>query len=197
MTKHRTHIVADDGFCNRSEAFEAADDIPANPHLDDTLGDIVARRYGRRDVLKSALAVSAMGALFGPAALTAAPQPAAAAPATRFDFAELDAGIDETHHVAEGYEAEILLRWGDPVFADAPAFDPHNQTAEAQLRQFGYNNDYIAFFPLDGTGARGLMCVNHEYTSEEVMFPELGRQDTAGFADITPASPMWRWPHTA
>ena len=68
----------------------------------------------------------------------------------------------------------------------SPAFDPNAQTAAAQLKQFGYNNDYLAFFPLDGSGKRGLLCVNHEYTNEEVMFPGISkRQDTSGFEDMT------------
>jgi uncharacterized protein len=55
------------------------------------------------------------------------------------------------------------------------------QSAAAQLKQFGYNNDYVAFFPLDDSGKRGLLCVNHEYTNEEVMFPGISmRQDTSG-----------------
>ena len=63
---------------------------------------------------------------------------------------------------------------------------PTAQSAAAQFRQFGYNNDYIAFFPLDGSGKRGLLCVNHEYTNEEVMFPGISkRQDTSGFEDMT------------
>jgi uncharacterized protein len=88
--------------------------------------------------------------------------------------------------VAAGYRAQILLRWGDPLFRDAPPFDPHQQSATAQLKQLGYNNDYVAFIPLDVSGARALLCVNHEYTNAEVMFPGIGRQDTTGFKDMTP-----------
>ena len=61
-----------------------------------------------------------------------------------------------------------------------------NQTAQAQLMQFGYNNDYVGFTALNDEGTRGLLCVNHEYTNEEVMFPGLGRQDRDGFNGMTP-----------
>ena len=60
------------------------------------------------------------------------------------------------------------------------AFDPMRQTAAAQKKQFGYNNDYMAFLPLPRGAAssdHGLLVVNHEYTNEELMFPGLGRQD--------------------
>jgi secreted PhoX family phosphatase len=65
----------------------------------------------------------------------------------------------------------VLLRWGDKVFADSPEFDPMNQTAESQSKQFGYNNDYVGFIPLDGADDHGLLVVNHEYTNAELMFP--------------------------
>ena len=65
----------------------------------------------------------------------------------------------------------VLLRWGDRLFADSPEFDPTAQTAEAQRRQFGYNNDFVGFVPLEGATDRGLLCVNHEYTNEHLMFP--------------------------
>jgi hypothetical protein len=69
--------------------------------------DLVARRYGRREVLKGALAAGA-----GAAALAWLPdggRPARAA-GGRFGFAEIAHGIDETHHVAPGYRADVLIR---------------------------------------------------------------------------------------
>ncbi|MEM9576612.1 MAG: PhoX family phosphatase [Pseudomonadota bacterium] len=181
---NRKEIINDPLIGNKAEAFEAFDDIPTNPNLSRTIGDVINARFGRREMLKGALGVAATAALFGTSALVA-PRQAAAAPASRYSFEELTWGNDETHHIAAGYNADILLRWGDPITADAPAFDVMNQTAEAQLRQFGYNNDYIGFTALNDEGTRGLLCVNHEYTNEEVMFPGLGRQDRAGFEGMT------------
>ncbi|MFD0938870.1 PhoX family protein, partial [Methylobacterium trifolii] len=119
----------------------------------------------------------------GPRALAAQPE------GSPFRFPELPAGSDAHHHVAEGHAAEILIRWGDPVLPGAPTFDPERQSAAAQARQFGYNNDFIGYFPMPGTddpAAHGLLVVNHEYTNEELMFPGLGRQDgKAAFAGMT------------
>ena len=91
--------------------------------------------------------------------------------ASAFTFDEVEAGIDDKHHVAAGYDADVLLRWGDPLFADAPEFDPPKQTAEAQAKQFGYNNDYVGYIPLEGSAEHGLLVVNHEYTNPHLMFP--------------------------
>src|SRR5665811_2310302 len=55
-----------------------------------------------------------------------------------------------------------------------------------RLKQFGHNNDYIAFLPLDDKGGRALLCINHEYTNEEVMFPGIKqRQDECNFENMT------------
>ena len=180
----RKDIIKAPAIGNKAEAFEAFDDIPTNPNLSHTIGEVIAARYSRRDMFKGALAVTATTALFGTSALIAPRQ--AAAGTSRYNFTELQWGNDTMHHVAEGYDAEILLRWGDPITADAPEFDVMNQTAAAQLQQFGYNNDYVGFTPLNAAGTRGLLCVNHEYTNEEVMFPGLGRQDRAAFKGMTP-----------
>jgi uncharacterized protein len=173
-----------DKFCNRAEAYEAHDNVPLSPAVGDTIGDLILKRYDRRELMRGALGVAAATALFGPALLRTGAAWAETLP-DRFCFEEVAAGVDETHHVAEGYSADVLLRWGDPLFPDSPPFDPMKQSAAAQLRQFGYNNDYIAYFPLDDSGARGLLCINHEYTNEEVMFPGLVRQDEICFPDMT------------
>jgi uncharacterized protein len=140
-----------DRFRNRAEAFEAHDNVPLSPPDSDAIGDIILKRYSRREMMRGTLGVAAAAALFGPALLAGRKAEAVGAP-DRFDFAEVEAGVDETHHVAGGYRAGILLRWGDPLFADSPPFDPLKQSAAAQLKQFGYNNDYLAFFPLDDDG---------------------------------------------
>ena len=49
-------------YSNKGEAFEAADDIPTNQSTEPTFGDVVNARFGRREVLRGALAVSAGGA---------------------------------------------------------------------------------------------------------------------------------------
>jgi len=173
-----------DEFDNRAAAMEAADDIGSNPSAAETLGDLVARRFGRRDLLRGALVAGALAAVGGPAGIFGASK-AKAAPNSRYVFDEISHGVDETHHVAEGYDADVLVRWGDPLFADSPAFDPANQTEASQARQFGYNNDFIGFHRLSAD--RAVLCVNHEYTNEELMFPGIGRQDKKGFADMTAA----------
>jgi secreted PhoX family phosphatase len=177
-----------DGFSNKAEAFEAFDDTPLSPMNDSTIGAVIARRFSRRDMLKGSLGVTAATTLFGTAAVTSASGPVKAASAA-FAFRELQAGVDQTHHVAEGYEADILLRWGDPLVDGLAPFNAQNLTAADQAKCFGYNNDYIAFFPLDESGTRGLLCVNHEYASPEVMFAGLGgRPDRNDFARMTQAN---------
>ncbi|WP_427024497.1 PhoX family protein [Aureimonas ureilytica] len=150
---------------------EDADGEGLNPTNNRTMGEIVAARFSRRDILRGALASTAIAATLGPVALLTADEAKAETKGSRFSFTEVEAGVDETHHVASGYDADVLLRWGDPLFTDSPAFDPRNQTPEAQARQFGYNNDYVGFIPLDGSNEHGLLVVNHEYTNDHLMFP--------------------------
>jgi secreted PhoX family phosphatase len=75
------------------------------------------------------------------------PKAAQAATASPLTFAELTRIYDQTHHVAPGYDANILIRWGDPIAQDV-AFDPGAVTAESQSKQFGYNCDFIGYMPL-------------------------------------------------
>lgn len=160
-----------------SDAFEASEDVGRNPSPAPTIGDVIAARYSRRDMLKGTLGATAIAAVLGPQAVAAAhPDHAKAVTraASAFAFPELPAEVTASHAVAEGYDADLLIRWGDPVLPGAPAFDPLNQSAEAQAQQFGYNNDYIGAVPHPDApeeAGRALLVVNHEYTNSELMFP--------------------------
>lgn len=95
-------------------------------------------------------------------------------PPASLGFKELDHTIDESFSVPEGYQSQVLVRWGDAIFDGVEAFDPRSQTAKRQLQSFGYNNDFIGFVPLplgSQSSEHGLLVVNHEYTIPELMFP--------------------------
>ncbi len=150
---------------------EELEDVGQNCSTNPTMGDIINTRFSRRSFMRGSLAVAAIATTVSPLAILTA-EDARAEGLSSFDFKEIEAGVDQTHHVAEGYDADILLRWGDKLFADSPDFDPLKQTAAAQEKLFGYNNDYIGFIPLEGNPDHGLLVVNHEYTNAEIMFPQ-------------------------
>jgi len=161
-----------------SVAFEAAENAGSNTSTTPTIGDLIAARFSRRDLLQGLAAVSVAAEMGWPQALAAAPNggpaPTETPAASAFDFPELAVQPNsETHHVAEGYDADVLIRWGDAVLSGAAPFDPKNLSADTQRSQFGYNNDFVAFFPLEGRSDHGLLVVNHEYTNGELMFPGL------------------------
>ena len=117
------------------------DDTVSNASAAPTISQLMAARMTRRTALQG-MAVAGVYSLLGCA--TPTPQSASKAALTTLTFTELGRFLDETHHVAPGYHARTLLRWGDPLHTDAPAFNPQQQNAAAQERQFGANNDYVA-----------------------------------------------------
>lgn len=174
----------------RTSLLEENDGPAINASDNRTMGEIIAARFSRRGFLKGSLAVSAIAATVSPLALISADE-ARAAEGSVFAFDELEAGIDDKHHVAPGYDADVLLRWGDPLFADSPDFDPTKQSAEAQAKQFGYNNDYVGYIPIDGSAEHGLLVVNHEYTNPHLMFPgivKIVEKDGKKSAEVAPLS---------
>ncbi|MBL8631021.1 MAG: PhoX family phosphatase [Rhodospirillaceae bacterium] len=131
-----------------------------------------APKATRRETLKLA------GAGLAAASMAEAAPAASNSPST-LTFPEVDRTLTDTHHVAEGFKAQVLLRWGDPLFGDAPAFDPLAQTADAQKKQFGYDCDFIGFMPLpkgSRSSTSGLLCVNHELARSKLMFPGTPKQ---------------------
>ncbi|ATU93106.1 PhoX family protein [Phyllobacterium zundukense] len=169
----------------RTSLLEENDGPGHNPTDNATMGELIAARFSRRGFLKGSLAVSAIAATVSPMALMLADD-ARAESKSAFTFEEVEAGIDEKHHVAAGYDADVLLRWGDGLFPDSPEFDPLNQTPESQAKQFGYNNDYVGYIPIDGSSEHGILVVNHEYTNEHLMFPGIVKV-VEGKLEVSPA----------
>ncbi|KND44015.1 MULTISPECIES: PhoX family protein [Streptomyces] len=152
------------------------------------VGDVIASALSRRSVMRAAAVVSVAGAAgtavtLGTAAPAAAATTAESAEAARsaaarsknkaargLRFTAVEPNTADTVTVPEGYEQNVVIRWGEPILRGAPAFDPENQTAKAQAGQFGYNNDFLALLPLQGERDRKLLVANHEYTDEILMF---------------------------
>lgn len=137
--------------------------------------EILESRLSRRDALKLVTAAGVYCWSPGSFASVPATPTAEASAKSMFGFSEIEHGVGDTHVVAPGYDAEVLIRWGDPVLADAPAFDPYRQSADAQEKQFGYNNDHIGYFPLPVDSrepGHGLLCINHEFSLAHLMFPD-------------------------
>ncbi|MCW6004774.1 PhoX family phosphatase [Micromonospora sp. CPCC 205371] len=160
-----------------------------NPYF----GDVVRTEVSRRGVVQAGAVGALVLGFAGAAAAGATPALAVeaaaggAAPDTdalkpaRFSgaltFKPIPPNKLDTFVVPNGYDHAVLIRWGDRVEPGAPEFDLHNQTAAAQSKQFGYNNDFVAVLPVDKRGRRALLVVNHEYTNENLMFPGFTTMD--------------------
>ncbi|MBM3649334.1 MAG: PhoX family phosphatase [Alphaproteobacteria bacterium] len=147
------------------------DDSISSPGGEPSIGDLIARRLSRRSALLG-IAGTAAAAVAG-----SGPASAQKTGPSSFTFGEVAHVNDAMHHVPDGYEVQVLIRWGDPVLADAAAFDPANLSAVTQAKQFGYNNDFLGLHPLPpGSTAndRFLMVVNHEYTNSNLMLAGIG-----------------------
>ena len=147
----------------------------SNPDPRDSIGEIIAARYSRRALMGAGAAAAALAALPEDAAAQMA-VPREGGPST-LTFPELRHQLAQRDAVAEGYETQVLLRWGDPILPGAGAFQPGRSTPASQAGQFGYNCDYLDFFPLprgSATADHGLLAVNHEYTNPNLMWPGLG-----------------------
>jgi secreted PhoX family phosphatase len=144
---------------------------------------IIAARLSRRSALLGMSAAAGLG-IFGGRLFGAGTADAAMAPA--LTFGELARVYDDKDHVASGYTKQVLLRWGDPIHADAPGFEPAAMTGAAQERQFGYNNDFLGYLPLpagSNSSDHGLLSVNHEYVDAHIMWPGMTEDDVAAKLD--------------
>lgn len=85
-------------------------------------------------------------------------------------FKSVPAGTADTVTVPEGYIAEALAPWGEPVgiAGQSPAFkfDASNSAADQEV-QMGMHHDGMHYYPL--TDTTGLLAINHEYTDDGLL----------------------------
>jgi hypothetical protein len=117
---------------------------------DDTFEAILNRRISRRDFLKTngiTVAAAAVAQTGAKSAQAAMPQAATGRVVAGVPFKAIKPVVSSSARpvVAGGHKMSVLIRWGDPLFKDAPAFDPKKLTAAAQEKQFGYKCDFVGF----------------------------------------------------
>lgn len=156
-----------------------------------TLEELIEARTSRRNAIKGILAaggaMTAVWCLPNTAAGSIKPTESSSSNTSQSGSAAEDRPLPELPHVylsdepsktkgigvVDGYRTQVLVRWGDPIFEGAEPLDLKNPTASAQRNSFGYNNDFIAFMPLEkgsSNSRHGLLCVNNEFTNPELMF---------------------------
>ncbi len=144
-------------------SFDEQDEV-VNPRPEDNDFDrIVELALSRRDVFKGVVAVGGIAALgqnfFNQSAFAAD---------SRFAFTPIATNSLDDITVPEGYSAQVVTRWGDPLWSDAAEFDHATRgTAESQARSFGDNIDGMEVY---AHGDRMLLVVNNEYTNRKVMW---------------------------
>ncbi len=136
-----------------------------------SLRELFERRLTRRELVQGGVGLAALS-------LGASRAWAQTAAAGTLTFPRIAGSKRDEVLVPDGYRADAVVRWGDPLFAGVAPLDARGvaagallapQAALAQERQFGYNCDGIGLFEIDAR--RVLLCVNHEFPSPALMFP--------------------------
>lgn len=188
----------------KRDHFEEQDGIAVNPSTEPGISELISRRT----MLKGMAASGAFG-LFSPMSgcATSGGTQSSGDGSAPLTFAEIGRATDDKHHVPPGYNAQVLLRQGDPIRPGAPEYNPAQQTGADQEQQFGTDADFISYMPLplgSASSTRGLLGVNHENQRAALCFPgnpkQLSRQQVevqmaaVGFSivEIAKEGNQWR-----
>ena len=149
----------------------------ANPSIHDV------SEPARRTLLLGGLG-AAIGGLIAPlagCATGAGPEASAvgaAGPGPLLGFKGVPVSTADTITVPDGYTAQVIAPWGDPVglsglSAVSAAFKPDaGNSAAEQEAQLGMHHDGIHFFKhpsMPTSSAAGLLVMNHEYTDDGML----------------------------
>ncbi len=162
----------------------------ANDHLNAVIARAVAAQPSRRRMLMGGFGIATVPFLAGMsgcgggsdavASPAVAPLPPVVTPTPErmLGFKGVSTSMTDKIVVPEGYTAQALLPWGDPINATGPAFKINaTNTAVEQEQQIGDNHDGMSFFGFNAAGNglgdrsdEGLLVMNHEYINPEYFY---------------------------
>ncbi|MES2208224.1 MAG: PhoX family phosphatase [Pseudomonadota bacterium] len=156
--------------------------ITSNRSANLSLSELLEKRVSRRSFLMGATSLSATWLTnFFPAAKSQASSvvlPPAKKKITALNFESVPFSVTDQVIVPEGYNAQLLYAWGDPVGVpgnNPPFKNDASNSAEEQNAQAGMHHDGMHFFPLpygSKNSHRGLLAINHEYLDPMLLTPD-------------------------
>ncbi len=125
---------------------------------------LAEKALSRREMLGGGAAFGAAAFLLGSTALT----PFEARAAGRFGFGAVAPSTLDTVTVPTGYNWQVLVSWGDPLWSDGVPFDQATRgTGASQEKAFGDNTDGMALFTAAG---RSVLAVNNEFVNRHIVY---------------------------
>jgi secreted PhoX family phosphatase len=141
-----------------------------NVSSNSTFEQILEARLSRRGLLKGTAALAVAGSLPLAGCATAGLRREG-----NLGFKGISVSTADAVRVPEGYSANVLYAWGDPVGhpSGSPAFKQDaSNTADEQALQAGMHHDGIHYFPLpygSENSSNGLLVMNHEYSDDGLL----------------------------
>lgn len=90
----------------------------------------------------------------------------------KLGFKAIPASSADKLVVPDGYSAQVLAPWGEPIGVAGAAMPPLKEDASSsaaeQAVQMGMHHDGMHYYPLDDE-RRGLLVMNHEYTDDGLL----------------------------
>jgi secreted PhoX family phosphatase len=150
------------------------DDEVCNTSTNPTFAEVTKRALSRRTVLEGSLSLAGFAFLgCGEKGIEgiASELEEGLRPGT-IAFRSIPISTQDTVVVPEGYRADVLYAWGDPI-SDGPAFaQDASNTAVDQQQQAGMHHDGMHYFPLERgreASRHGLLVINHEYADDGLL----------------------------
>jgi len=156
-----------------------------NKSANEPFSSILAKTISRRGVMYGGFKVAA-ATMLGGLGLTACGSndngTTASDPATgdggstsssvKLGFNSIPGSKTDAVAVPEGYRAQVIAPWGQPLNANAaPWKDDGTNTAQDQANSVGMHHDGMWFYPLGDAGDDGILVINHEYIDQDALHP--------------------------